>query len=195
MMYTMIISILSQSCARVSLSSQELWIYSDMEAINIMAIIIGSNKDEWYLYKSTTSIGITTRWIWDVYVMVGDGGDVVVDDEDRCLGLPDLCMVKMDPQWMSSPSRSLPEVRFRWFLSVLYVFPLIQFHGTKLFEMAVKMATIWAQLYGQTKFVRPYSWPLDFLESPIVVGFLLELLVNSKLTIFLVFDSFLLQHN
>ena len=46
-MYNMIISILSQSCARVSPSPQELWIYSDMEAINIIEIIIESNKDEW----------------------------------------------------------------------------------------------------------------------------------------------------
>ena len=62
-MYNMIISILTESCARVSPSPQELLIYSDTEAINIMAIIIGLNKDEWYLYKSTTSTGITTRWM------------------------------------------------------------------------------------------------------------------------------------
>ena len=127
--------------------------------------------------------------------MDGDGGDAVVVDEDRCLGLPDLRRMKMDPRWMSSPSRSLLEVRFRRFLGVLYVVSLIQFHGTKLFETAAEMAAIRAQLYGRTKLVRPYSWPLDSLESPIVVGFLLELLVNSKLTIFLVFGSFLLRHD
>ena len=49
------------------------------------------------MYKSTTSIGITTRSRQDVDGMDGDGGDVAVDDEDRCLGLPDLCRVKMDP--------------------------------------------------------------------------------------------------
>ena len=42
-----------------------------------------------------------------------DGGDAAVADEDRCLSLPNLRRMKMDPRWMSSPSRSLPEVRFR----------------------------------------------------------------------------------
>jgi hypothetical protein len=127
--------------------------------------------------------------------MDGGGGDAVVVDGDRCLGLPDLSRVKMDPRWMSSPSRSLPEVRFLRFLGVLYVVSLIQFHGTKLFETAAEMAAIRAQLYGRTKLVRPYSWSLGLLEPPIVVGFLLELLVNSKLTIFLVFGSFSLRHD
>ena len=58
------------------------------------------------------SIGITTRSRQDVDGMDGDDGDVAIDDEDRCLSLPDLRRVKMDPRWMSSPSRSLPEVRF-----------------------------------------------------------------------------------
>ena len=101
----------------------------------------------------------------------------------------------MDPRWMSSPSRSLPEVRFRRFLGVLYVVPLIQFHGAKLFEKAASMSAIRAQLYARTKLVRPYSWSLDLLEPPVVVGFLLELLVNSKLTIFLVLGSFSLRHD
>ena len=35
--------------------------------------------------------------------MDGDGVDAVVVDEDRCLSLPDLCRMKMDPWWMSSP--------------------------------------------------------------------------------------------
>ena len=35
--------------------------------------------------------------------MDGDGGDAAVDDEDRCLSLPDLRWVKMDYLWMSSP--------------------------------------------------------------------------------------------
>ena len=82
--------------------------------------------------------------------MDGDGGDAVVVDEDRCLGLPDLSRMKMDPRWMSSPSRSLPEVRFWRFLGVLYVVSLIQFHRTKLFETAAEMAAIRAQLYGRT---------------------------------------------
>ena len=86
--------------------------------------------------------------------MDGDGGDAVVVDEDRCLSLPDLRRMKMDPRWMSSPSRSLPEVRFLRFLGVLYVVSLIQFHGTKLFEAAASTTTIWAQLYGRTKTVR-----------------------------------------
>ena len=68
--------------------------------------------------------------------MDGDGGDAVVDDEDRCLSLLDLRRMKMDPRWMSSPSRSLPEVRFLRFLDVLYVVSPIQFHGAKLFEAA-----------------------------------------------------------
>ena len=34
----------------------------------------------------------------DVDGMDGDGGDEVVVDEDRCLGLPDLSRMKMDPQ-------------------------------------------------------------------------------------------------
>ena len=33
----------------------------------------------------------------DVDEMVGDGGDAAVADEDRCLSLPDLRRVKMDP--------------------------------------------------------------------------------------------------
>ena len=70
--------------------------------------------------------------------MDGDGGDAAVDDEDRCLGLPDLRRMKMDPRWMSSPSRSLPKVRFLRFLGVLYVVSLIQFHGAKLFEVAAR---------------------------------------------------------
>ena len=55
---------------------------------------------------------ITTRSRHDVDGMDGDGGDVAVDDEDQCLSLPDLRMMKMDPRWMSSPSRCLTEVRF-----------------------------------------------------------------------------------
>ena len=74
--------------------------------------------------------------------MDGDGGDAVVVEGDRCLGLPDLSRMKMDPRWTSSPSRSLPEVRFLRFLGVLYVVSPIQFHGTKLFETAAEMATI-----------------------------------------------------
>ena len=80
--------------------------------------------------------------------MDGDGGDAAVVDKDRCIGLPDLSRVKMDPRWMSSPSRSLPEVRFRRFLGVLYVVSLIQFHGMKLFETAAEMATIRADQIG-----------------------------------------------
>ena len=80
--------------------------------------------------------------------MDGDDGDAVVVDEDRCLSLPDLRRMKMDPRWMSSPSKSLPDVRFLRFLGVLYVVSPIQFHGTKLFETAAEMTAIWAQLYG-----------------------------------------------
>ena len=68
-MYNMIISISSQSYARVSPSPQELGIYLDMETMNIMEKIIGSNKDERYLYKSTTSMGITTRWMQNTMEM------------------------------------------------------------------------------------------------------------------------------
>ena len=62
----------------------------------------------------------------DVDGMDGDGGDATVVGEDRCLGLPDLRRLKMDPRWMISPSRSLPEVRFLRFLGVLYVVSPIQ---------------------------------------------------------------------
>ena len=65
--------------------------------------------------------------------MDGDGGDAVVDDEDRCLGLPDLRRMKMDPRWMSSASRSLPEVRFLGLLASLYLVSPIRLHGAKLF--------------------------------------------------------------
>ena len=82
--------------------------------------------------------------------MDGDGGDAVVVDKDRCLSLPDLRRMKMDPRWISSPSRSLPEVRFLRFLGVLYVVSLIQFHGVKLFEGAALMATIRADQKGPT---------------------------------------------
>ena len=74
-----------------------------------------------------------------------DGDDAMVVDGDRCLGLPDLSRIKMDPRWTSSPSRSLPEVRFLRFLGVLYVVSSIQFHGAKLFEAAASMATIRAE--------------------------------------------------
>ena len=57
----------------------------------------------------------------DVDGMDGDGGDAAVADEDRCLSLPNLRRMKMDPRWMSSPSRSLPEVRFLRLLVSLYV--------------------------------------------------------------------------
>ena len=93
--------------------------------------------------------------------MDGDGGDAAVADEDRCLSLPDLCRMKMDPRWMSSPSRSLSEVRFLRLLGVLYVVSLIQFHGAKLYEAAASMATIRRQLYGRTKMVQPYSSSLN----------------------------------
>ena len=84
----------------------------------------------------------------DVDGMDGDDGDAAVADEDRCLSLLDLRRMKMDPRLMSSPSRSLPEVRFLRFLGVLYVISLIQFHGTKLFEAAASTATIRADQNG-----------------------------------------------
>ena len=61
-----------------------------------MAITMESIIDEQYLYKST-STEITTRSRQDVDGMDGDGGDAAVDDEDRCLSLPDLRRAKMDP--------------------------------------------------------------------------------------------------
>ena len=82
--------------------------------------------------------------------MDGDGGDAVVVDEDRCLSLPDLRRMKMDPRWMSFPSRSLPEVRFLRLLVSLCVISPIQFHGEKLFEVAASMATIRADQKGPT---------------------------------------------
>ena len=48
-----------------------------------MAISMEFIIDEQYLYKSTTSTEITTRSRQDVDGMDGDGGDEVVDDEDR----------------------------------------------------------------------------------------------------------------
>ena len=89
--------ILFQSHTRVSPSPQEVMIYSGMEAVNIMAITMEFIIDEYYLYKSTTSVGITTRSRQDVDGMDGDGGDAAVDKKDRCPSLPDLCRVKMDP--------------------------------------------------------------------------------------------------
>ena len=61
-----------------------------------MAIIIGLNKDEWYLYKSTTITRITKHY-GDVDEMNGDGGDAAVADEDRFLSLLDLRRMKMYP--------------------------------------------------------------------------------------------------
>ena len=81
--------------------------------------------------------------------MDGDGGDAVVVDDDRCLGLLDLSRMKMDPRWMSSPSRSLPEVRFQRFLGVLYVVSPNQSHGVKLFDEAEVAPTIRPELYGR----------------------------------------------
>ena len=78
----------------------------------------------------------------DVDGMDEDGGDAVVADEDRCLSLPDLHRMKMDPRWETSPSRSLPEVRFLRLLVSLYVVSPIQFHEAKLFEAAASMAAI-----------------------------------------------------
>ena len=124
-----------------------------------------------------------------------DGDDATVVDGDRCLSLLDLSRMKMEPRLTSSPSRSLSEVRFLRFLAVPCVVSRIQFHGAKLFEKAAEMVTIRAQLYGRTNSVRSYSYPLDLLESSIVVSFLIELLVNSKLNIFVVFGSFWLRHD
>ena len=74
--------------------------------------------------------------------MDGDGGDAAVADEDRCLSHPDLRRTKMDPQWMSSPSRSLPEVRFLRLLASLYFVSPIRLHGAKLFEAEAPRASI-----------------------------------------------------
>ena len=68
-----------------------------MEAINIMAKVMESIIDEYYLYKSTTSTEITTRSRKDVEGMDGYDGDAAVDDDDRCLSLPDLRRMKVDP--------------------------------------------------------------------------------------------------
>ena len=81
--------------------------------------------------------------------MDGDGGDAAMDDQDRCLSLPDMCRAKMDPRWMSSPSRCLPEVRFLRFLGVLYVVSSNQLHGVKLFEEPKAVPTIRPELYGR----------------------------------------------
>ena len=58
------------------------------------------------------SMEITTRSRQDVDGMDGDGGDATVDDENRCLSLPDLHKAKMDSWWMSYPCRCLLEMRF-----------------------------------------------------------------------------------
>ena len=62
-----------------------------------MAMVMETIIDEQYLYKSTTSTEITTRSRKDVDGMDGDGGDATMDDEYRCLSLPDLRRAKMDP--------------------------------------------------------------------------------------------------
>ena len=72
----------------------------------------------------------------DVDGIDGDDGDAAVDDDDRCLGLHTRRRMKMDPSWASSPSRSLPKVRFLRLLVSLYVVSLIQLHGARLFEAA-----------------------------------------------------------
>ena len=97
-------------------------------------------------------MGITTRSRQDVDGMDGDGGDAAVDDEDRCLSLSNLRRANTDPQWASSPSRCLPEVRFWRFLGVKNVISLIQLHGVKLFEEAVAAPTIRPQLYGRKRY-------------------------------------------
>src|SRR4051794_30306497 len=97
---------------------------------------------------------IITRSRQNIDGMDGDGGDVAVDDEDRCLSLLDLRRAKMDPQRMSSPSRCLLGVRFWRFLGVLYVVSPIQLHGVKLFEKAVSAPTIRRELYGRNIYSR-----------------------------------------
>ena len=68
----------------------------------------------------------------------GDGdGDDVGDDEDRCPSLQDLSGGGDGCPSMSSPSRSLPELRF---LVAVNVWALIQSHGVKLFEEVVPWA-------------------------------------------------------
>ena len=63
-----------------------------------MAMVMETIVNEQFLYKSTTSTEITTRSRWVKDGMDGDDGGAAVDeDEDRCLGLPDLRRAKMDP--------------------------------------------------------------------------------------------------
>ena len=128
-------------------------------------------------------LGIKTRWIWDVDGMDGDDGDAAVDDGDWCLSLQNRCRLKMDPQRASSPFKSLPKVRFRWFLGVLYVVSPIQFHGAKLFEAAAWMAAIWRELYGRNKSLPPYSYSLNSQYPSFERGFLLESWINSQITV------------
>ena len=65
----------------------------------------------------------------------GDGdGDDAGDDEDRCPSLQDLSGGGDGCPSASSPSRSLPEVRFRCFLGAMDVWLLIRSHGVKVFD-------------------------------------------------------------
>ena len=121
---------------------------------------------------------IITRSRQDVDGMDGDGGDAVVDDEDRCLSLLDLRKAKIDPWWMSSPSRCLPEVRFWRFLGVLYVVSSNQLHRVKLFDEAEAAYT--AGAIRPKKLLPSYSCSFDSLPPLFASGFLPVLLIFPK---------------
>ena len=88
----------------------------------------------------------------DVDGMDRDDGNAAVDDDDWCLSLQDRRRLNMDPQRASSPSRSIPEVRFLWLLVFLCLVSSIWLHGVKLFEAVVPRASIRRQLYGWEKY-------------------------------------------
>ena len=83
----------------------------------------------------------------DVDEIGGDDGDAAVDDGDRCLSLQDRCRLKMDPLRASSPSRSLPEVRFLRLLVSLY-----DCTGRNYLRRQLCSAAIRWELYARSRF-------------------------------------------
>ena len=82
----------------------------------------------------------------DVDGMDGDGGDAAVADEDRCLSLPDLCRMKMDPWWTSFPLQ-IPSGGEVFATSGLSVSPISFVSSQKMFYLTGKRQ--W-QLYDRS---------------------------------------------
>ena len=72
----------------------------------------------------------------------GDDGDAAVDDEDDAQASNDLRSGEDRCPSASSPSRSLPEVRFLRVLVSTNIRSQIRLHGVKLFDKAGSRRTI-----------------------------------------------------